>query len=43
MKDFFQANRNAVRKRKVYKMKEVIQNSAIKCYQEFHVRSHRYF
>ena len=38
---FSQASRNAVRKRKVYKTKEVIQNLAIKCYNEFHVRSQK--
>ena len=38
---FFHAIRNPVRKRKVYKTKVVIQNSAIKCYHEFHVRSHK--
>ena len=36
---FFQPNRNPVRKRKVCKTKVVIQNSSIKCYHEFHVRS----
>ena len=38
----FQASRNPVRKRKVYKTKVARQNSAIKCYHEFHVRSHRF-
>ena len=41
MKDFFQASPNQVRKRKVYKTKVVIQNSATKCYHEFHLRSHK--
>ena len=41
LKDFFQESRNPVRKRKVYKTKVVIQNSAIKCYQEFYVSSHK--
>ena len=36
---FFQRSWNKVYK-KVYKTKVVIQNSAIKCYHEFHVRSH---
>ena len=36
---FFQVSRNPVRKRKVYKTKVVKENSAIKYYHEFHVRS----
>ena len=39
-KKFFQVNGNPLRKKKVYKMKEVRQNSTIKGYHEFHVRSH---
>ena len=39
--DFFEASGNPVRKRKVYKMKVMIQNSAIKCYHEFHVLLHK--
>ena len=38
----FQTSRNPVRKRKVYKTMLVIQNSAIKCYHEFRVRSHNF-
>ena len=38
--DFFQEIRNPVRKKKVYRAMIVIQNSAIKCYHEIHVRSH---
>ena len=41
LKNIFQACQNPVRKRKVYKTKVMIQNSAIKCYHEFHVRSHK--
>ena len=39
-KIFFQVNGNPLRKKKVYKMKEVRQNSTIEGYHEFHVRSH---
>ena len=38
---FFQASRNPVRKRNVYKTKLVIQNSATKYYHKFHLRSHK--
>ena len=38
---FIQVSRNPVRKRKVYKMMPVIQNSAIKYYHAFHVTSHK--
>ena len=38
---FSQTSRKPIRKRKVYKTKVVIQNSAIKCHHEFHVRSHK--
>ena len=38
---FFQVSQNPLRKRKVYKTKVVIQNSAVKCYYEFHVRSQK--
>ena len=38
---FFQVSQNPVRQRKVYKMMAVIQNSAIKYYHAFHVRSHK--
>ena len=42
LKDFFfQASRNPVRKTKVYKTKEVIQNSPTKCYHESHLRLHK--
>ena len=40
-KYFFQANGNAVRQRKVYKMKEVRHNLTIKGCHVFHVRSHK--
>ena len=41
LKDFFQAIRNTVRKRiLVYKTQAVIQNLAIKCYHEFHLKPH---
>ena len=39
MRIFFQTSGNPVRKRKVYKVKVVIQNSVIKGYHEFHVKS----
>ena len=39
--DFYQASRNPVRKKKLNKTKVVIQNLAIKCYHEFHVKSHK--
>ena len=39
----FQASKNPLRKKKVYKMKVMIWNSAIKGYHELHVRSHKYF
>ena len=38
---FFQPSRNPVSKRKVYLMKVVIQNSAIKYYHEFLLKSHK--
>ena len=38
---FFQASGNSVRKWKLYKMKVVIQNSAIKGCHEFDVRSQK--
>ena len=38
---FFQSSQNVVRKKKVYMTKIVIQNSATKCYHEFHLRSHK--
>ena len=41
VKEFFQAIPNPIRKRKVYKTKVVIENSATKCYHEFHLRSHK--
>ena len=41
VKEYFQAIRNPVRKRKVYKTKVVMENSATKCYHEFHLRSHK--
>ena len=43
LKDVFQASQYPVRKGKVYEVKVVTQNSAIKCYHEFHVRSHKNF
>ena len=36
---FFQVSQNPVRERKVYKTKVMKENSAIKYYREFHVRS----
>ena len=39
--NFFQASGNSVRKRKVYNIKVVIQNSAFKDYLEFYIRSHK--
>ena len=42
LNDIFQASRNPVRKRKIYKEKIVIQNSAPKCYHELHLRSGKY-
>ena len=38
---FFQASQNLVGKRKVCHTKVLKQNSAIKCYHEFHARSHK--
>ena len=35
---FFQVSGNPLRKRKLYKMKVVIQNSALRGYQEFYVK-----
>ena len=38
---FFFSNKSKYIKELVYKVKVVIQNSAIKCYHEFHLRSHK--
>ena len=40
-KDFFQTSQNLVREKKGYKTRIVIQNSATKCYPEFHLRPHK--
>ena len=40
LKNVLQASRNPVTKRKTYGTKVVIHNLAIKCYHEFHIRSH---
>ena len=40
-KGFFQGSKNRVRERNVYKMKVVIQNSAIKGRHEFHLKTHK--
>ena len=42
LKDFFSSKSKSSKKREVYKTKVARQNSAIKCYHEFHVRSHRF-
>ena len=36
-------NESSLEKKTVYKVKVVMQNSANKCYHEFHVRSHKDF
>ena len=41
LKDFFQASRNPIRKRKVSKTEVVIQSLTIKCYDELHLSSHK--
>ena len=42
LKDFLKASQNTVRKRKFYKAKVVIQNSATRYYHEFHLKLHKY-